>query len=63
VKVARAMELLHRHFDIVTLGDHDTFMGKLLDWTGWTRANTCRMGNVSFSLGTETVAGSIIGLC
>lgn len=46
VKVARAMELLHRHFDVVTLGDHDTFMDKILGWTGWTRANRYRMGNV-----------------
>jgi hypothetical protein len=46
VKVVRAMELLHRHFDIVTVGEHDTFMGKILDWTGLTRANTYRMMNV-----------------
>ena len=47
VKVARAMELLHRHFDIVTVGDHDAFMGKILDWTGWTRDNKYRMMNVN----------------
>jgi len=35
VKVARAMELLHRHFDIVTLGDHAKFTETLLSWTGW----------------------------
>ncbi|KAL3798446.1 hypothetical protein ACHAW5_007398 [Stephanodiscus triporus] len=46
VKVARAMELLHRHFDVVTLEDHDMFMDKILDWTGWTRANRYKMGNV-----------------
>ena len=46
VKVARAMELLHRHFDIVTVGDHDKFMGKILDWTSLTRENTYRMMNV-----------------
>jgi hypothetical protein len=46
VKVARAMELLHRHFDIVTLGEHDLFMGKILDWTGWTRENAYRRMNV-----------------
>mmetsp|Transcript_28003 Transcript_28003/g.51652 ORF Transcript_28003/g.51652 Transcript_28003/m.51652 type:complete len:392 (-) Transcript_28003:88-1263(-) len=36
VKVARALELLHRHFDIVTVADHATFMGKILNYTGWT---------------------------
>lgn len=34
-KVTRAMELLHRHFDVVTVGDHATFQQKILDWTGW----------------------------
>ena len=42
VKVARAMELLHRHFDIVTLADHATFMNTLLKWTGWTHINMPR---------------------
>mmetsp|Transcript_1959 Transcript_1959/g.4224 ORF Transcript_1959/g.4224 Transcript_1959/m.4224 type:complete len:214 (+) Transcript_1959:649-1290(+) len=36
VKVKRAMELLHRHFDIVTVSDHATFRAKILNWTGWT---------------------------
>lgn len=36
VKVTRALELLHRHFDIVTVADHATFMDKVLSWTGWT---------------------------
>ncbi|KAL7533994.1 hypothetical protein ACHAXR_009790 [Thalassiosira sp. AJA248-18] len=35
VKVARALGLLHRHFDIVTVGDHATFMDTILNWTGW----------------------------
>ncbi|KAL9179790.1 hypothetical protein ACHAXT_007760 [Thalassiosira profunda] len=35
-KVRRAMELLHRHFDVVTVSDHATFMGKILNWTGLT---------------------------
>jgi hypothetical protein len=41
------MELLHRHFDIVTVGDHDAFMAKILDWTDWTRDNKYRMMNVN----------------
>jgi hypothetical protein len=45
-KVVRAMELLHRHFDIVSLGDHDAFMGKILDWTGWTGANIYKRTNI-----------------
>ncbi len=35
-KVRRATELLHRHFDLVTISDHANFMGTLLNWTGWT---------------------------
>ena len=35
VKVKRALELLHRHFDIVTVADHATFVDKLLHLTGW----------------------------
>lgn len=35
-KVKRAMELLHRHFDIVTV-DHETFARELLHLTGWPR--------------------------
>ena len=34
-KVRRAMELLHRHFDIVTVADHAKFMTTILNWTGW----------------------------
>ena len=45
-KVKRAMEILHRHFDIVTIGDHDIFMGKLLNWTTLTRDNTYKRMNV-----------------
>jgi len=35
-KVRRAMGLLHRHFDVVTVGDHATFQSRILNWTGWT---------------------------
>lgn len=45
VKVKRALELLHRHFDVVTVGDHATFQQKILDWTGWTPIKMPR-GNV-----------------
>ncbi|KAL9179763.1 hypothetical protein ACHAXT_007733 [Thalassiosira profunda] len=34
-KVRRAMEILHRHFDVVTL-DHATFQSQILKWTGLT---------------------------
>lgn len=34
-KVTRALELLHRHFDIVTVGNHDAFLGTILNWTNW----------------------------
>jgi len=34
VKVKRALDLLHRHFDIVSI-DHATFLDKLLSVTGW----------------------------
>lgn len=34
-KVARALELLHRHFDVVSMSDHDMFRSTLLNWTGW----------------------------
>ena len=37
VKVARALDLLHRHFDVVTVGDHETFRKMILDLTGWAR--------------------------
>ena len=35
VKVKRALELLHRHFDIVTVGNHAAFEDQLLNLTGW----------------------------
>lgn len=35
VKVARALELLYQHFDVVTVSDHATFIGKILNLTGW----------------------------
>jgi len=38
VKVKRALELLHRHFDIVTV-DHATFLDKILKLTGWPHMN------------------------
>ena len=31
----KTIELLHRHFDLVTLGDHKLFSSTLLKWTGW----------------------------
>ena len=34
-KVQRAMELLQRHFNVVTVGDHATFMKRVLELTGW----------------------------
>jgi len=34
-KVKRAMELLHRHFDVVTVADHATFVSRVLKLTGW----------------------------
>ena len=34
-KVRRAMEILERHFDVVTVGNHDLFMNKVLNMTGW----------------------------
>lgn len=53
IKVSRAMELLHRHFDIVTVGDHDTFMDTILKWTGWKRITYKRTntygGTLSFT--------------
>lgn len=45
-KVARAMELLHRHFDIVTVADHTTFRNKILHWTGWTTVIKMPRANV-----------------
>jgi len=35
VKVKRAMELLHQYFDVVTVGNHATFVDQLLNLTGW----------------------------
>ncbi|KAL9185018.1 hypothetical protein ACHAXT_002795 [Thalassiosira profunda] len=34
-KVQRALEILTKHFDIVTVGEHDRFKRELLEWTGW----------------------------
>lgn len=34
-KVRRALELLQKHFDIVTVGDHARYKETLLRMTGW----------------------------
>eukprot|EP00984_Skeletonema_dohrnii_P020014 scaffold9681_cov103-Skeletonema_dohrnii-CCMP3373.AAC.7 len=34
-KVRRGIELLQRHFDVVSLGDHTEFMNQVLNYTGW----------------------------
>ena len=34
-KIQRGLELLERHFDIVTVGEHDRFRRELLEMTGW----------------------------
>lgn len=34
-KVRRGLELLQRHFDIVTVGDHARYKETLLRMTGW----------------------------
>ncbi len=34
-KVQRGMELLQRHFDVVSVGDHSQFMNDVLNYTGW----------------------------
>ncbi|KAL7533364.1 hypothetical protein ACHAXR_009589 [Thalassiosira sp. AJA248-18] len=34
-KVRRAMEILERHFDVVTVGNHNLFMNLVLNRTGW----------------------------
>lgn len=34
-KVQRALEILTKHFDIVTVGEHDRFKRELLERTGW----------------------------
>ena len=31
----RALDILKRHFDIVTVGEHDRFKQSLLEMTGW----------------------------
>jgi hypothetical protein len=41
-KVTRALELLHRHFDVVTVGDHKTFQATVMNWTGWKLTNIPR---------------------
>ena len=35
IKVQRALQLLHDHFDIVSVGDHSGYKKKLLSMTGW----------------------------
>ena len=35
IKVQRALQLLHDHFDIVSVGDHNGYKKKLLSMTGW----------------------------
>ena len=35
-KVRRAMELLERHFQVVTVGNHGAFVDQVLNLTGWT---------------------------
>lgn len=34
-KVRRGIELLQRHFDVVSVGDHTQFMNEVLNYTGW----------------------------
>ena len=34
-KVQRGMELLQRHFDVVSVGDHTKYMNEILNYTGW----------------------------
>ncbi len=34
-KVKRAMEILERHFDLVVVGNHELYMKRVLDVTGW----------------------------
>jgi hypothetical protein len=34
-KVRRGVELLQRHFDVVSLGDHTQFMNEVINYTGW----------------------------
>ena len=38
-KVKRAMELLHRHFDVVTVANHAMFVSRVLALTGWKHNN------------------------
>ena len=46
-KVKRAMEILHKYFDIVTLtGDHTNFISTIQKWTGLTSKNKYQKGNV-----------------
>ncbi len=33
-KVQRGMELLQRHFDVVSVGDHTKYMNEILNYTG-----------------------------
>ena len=53
IKVQRALQLLHDHFDIVSVGDHNGYKKKLLSMTGWDdlemeRTNTYN-GELSFT--------------
>ena len=42
-KVRRGIELLQRHFDVVSLGDHTEFMNQVLNYTGWQRLDMPHM--------------------
>ena len=35
IKVQRALQLLHDHFDVVSVGEHDRFKKELLEMTSW----------------------------
>ena len=42
-KVRRGIELLQRHFDVVSSGDHTEFMNQVLNYTGWKRLDMPHM--------------------
>lgn len=53
-KVQRALQILHDHFDIITVGEHDRFKKELLSTTGWEergmrRTNTYKGEELQFS--------------
>jgi hypothetical protein len=52
-KVRRAIEILQRHFDVVSLGDHDTFTDIINKITGWKplqkRASNIFGGDLNYS--------------